>query len=425
MLVTSKVLENLQCSKCAQVDWRVGLAGLEYHLDQYENTERTWQNAEKHCVSLGLGGHLASLGSEDEKFAIGDAFLEHLPGLTKVWIGLSNLDDSGNPVADKADGTPAWRWSDGQSFEGEPADGWWEWDSEHKTVSAKKKCVYVDTKNDYKWGVADCDTKLVAGMCERSEDSCDANAIATCNRPDLPGRCANAKNGTFYCICPDKFEVPDFDPQYCVSCDGNCKFDIATPDDVRAVRFVHVASDKQISQIKVSGSVSVNKCPSISNNVAVYHVDQLTGVYTECYDDTHQELVFNMKKNCGASAASKKLEKSGVVSKPNNPCVGKIGGTLEMIVKTNKLGIDVTLEAPSLSVELASAENVCSSGTPGSNKKKDEPAASGRLGLIVVIATVAVIGLAGVGFILYRKKSRVPTHAYTIQNDDDDEIVQA
>ncbi|XP_034144067.1 ladderlectin-like [Esox lucius] len=105
-----------------QEDWGCGRScpsGLtEYnsHCYIYDNTARTWSQAEQNC--LYLGGNLVSIHNAGENEAVKDVVFRATNSNPWTWIGGSDLYE-----------TKVWFWSDGTKFDysnwasGEPNNG--------------------------------------------------------------------------------------------------------------------------------------------------------------------------------------------------------------------------------------------------------------------------------------------------------------
>eukprot|EP00039_Didymoeca_costata_P019647 m.338375 g.338375 ORF g.338375 m.338375 type:complete len:769 (-) comp18397_c0_seq1:71-2377(-) len=405
MLVETSVVKDVACHKCADAEWRVGLEGLEYHLVQGD--QRTFWEAEQHCTLYGEGGHLASLGSEEEKYSIGNAFLEKLGDLTKVWIGLTNIDGDGNVKPD-IDGQPAWAWSDGNAYEGEPEDEWWTWDENARNPEIVKKCVYVDTKNDYKWGVADCDSKLPGSMCERNEPVCDSDAKKRC--ASTQGQCASDINGAYYCVCPNNMHhLASWDLTSCVSCTGDeCTYN--KEKDSEILRSEAIAADKSVSTIHITGKVTSCNAAALS----VYFRDGRSEELVPCFDSTHTELLLDTS-DCVDQLLVNMNMKTG------NPCAGLVGGHIELWSKgaTSVVG-------PVLEVSTEQSSGLCGATSDVTTKPSGQTKAGSKKGPVVGIAVaIVVLILLGLGVYFGRKLlTRAPTHAYSIQCDTEDDKVE-
>ena len=93
-------------------------------------------------------------------------------------------------------------------------------------------CVYVDTVNNFKWTVANCNTyKLPELLCERYEDKCasDANTCA------VKSSCINQLDGDLYCACKDSEQV-SANGKTCETCqDGSCTFKVGPGTKSQAI----------------------------------------------------------------------------------------------------------------------------------------------------------------------------------------------
>lgn len=84
-------------------DWK----GFNGNLYYFSHNKKTWQDAEKFCVSQ--GAHLASVTSQEEQ-----AFLIRFTENSVYWIGLTDQGTEGR-----------WRWTDGSSFSSAQSKQFW------------------------------------------------------------------------------------------------------------------------------------------------------------------------------------------------------------------------------------------------------------------------------------------------------------
>ncbi|XP_034146193.1 ladderlectin-like isoform X2 [Esox lucius] len=118
---------------------------------RFEETLRSWTEAERHCQSL--GGHLASVHSWKES-----RFLKMLTvGSPLTWIG---GNDGGRPELTK---DRSWSWTDGSGFnyhewaQGEP----------NNYNGVREPCIQMNFGEKHRWNDDVCE-KRFASVCSRS-----------------------------------------------------------------------------------------------------------------------------------------------------------------------------------------------------------------------------------------------------------------
>uniref|UniRef100_A0A6Q2WZV6 C-type lectin domain-containing protein n=1 Tax=Esox lucius TaxID=8010 RepID=A0A6Q2WZV6_ESOLU len=119
---------------------------------RFEETLRSWTEAEHHCQSL--GGHLASVHSWKES-----RFLETLSvGSPLTWIG---GNDGGRPELRK---DRRWSWTDGSGFnyhewaQGEP----------NNYNGVREPCIQMNFGDKHRWNNEVCE-KPFASVCSQSD----------------------------------------------------------------------------------------------------------------------------------------------------------------------------------------------------------------------------------------------------------------
>ncbi|XP_036375393.1 lactose-binding lectin l-2-like [Megalops cyprinoides] len=113
-----------------------GWASFNGRCFQYFTLEKDWAEAESHCVSL--GGHLASVHSEEENNFVKKLTLSYNPSDGRFWLGLTDCYKEGT-----------WRWSDGTETD------FTEWNpSEPNNANGGENCLLPDARS--KWNDARC-----------------------------------------------------------------------------------------------------------------------------------------------------------------------------------------------------------------------------------------------------------------------------
>jgi len=106
----------------------------------------TGPNAEAHCQTLTIGGHLVRISSSADNTAVSDLALDELGALPGgVWIG---LNDQGS------EGVHVW-------YDGGPVD-YLNWQSGQPNNSANSDCVSMRQDEDGGWNDEQCPRSLYA-----------------------------------------------------------------------------------------------------------------------------------------------------------------------------------------------------------------------------------------------------------------------
>lgn len=430
--------DNIKCYQCGDADWIVSENGLEYHLLS-DGIGRTFVEAENACQKLGGGAHLGSLTDEGEKFALNRAFADKISGLTDVWFGLTNYNILKNEILSDS----KMFWTDGQEFDPSGEKDWWEWKAGSMPDMTKEVCTWVDTKDSYKWGAGDCrKTTKPAAICERFEDACATasqfQASGGCGSKEDGGSgkgiCLNQLNGQYYCSCPEGEQlspfVEDVGAHHCQKCpESGCTFSLqgialnsnTTANEnhmaVQVVRHVRIPADHSVTNIGFTATLTVPggaPCPLIKNSFGVRHVDGYTGEYTYCSDGgADGGLTVDMTK-CNGARNSMNVDRH---ASAGDPCVGKIGGRLELVGFAYGVDQQLQVDAPLLTVTLSDGPvaDECVAGAGVKTKKKK--------GVVVVVVFLVLLLVVGGGYAAKVRYER-PTVHYSIQvNDDDDDMI--
>jgi len=427
---------DIKCYQCGDADWVVAENGLEYHLLD-DGTERTFIEAEQKCRKLGGGAHLGSITDEGEKYALNRAFAGKIKDLTKVWFGLTNFDQYSKTVI-----KTGLFWTDGQVFNDEGQDKWWFWEAGKPPATSEERCTYVDTKNDFKWGVADCQSETKpSAICERFEDACTATTSAFAGSGGCSGNaiCLNQMNGQYYCSCPTGQQlgpwVDNVGAHECVSCNGGpCSFQMEghggassstaqAHQESQVLRHVKIQSDHGVQSLEYTATVTVpdgSPCPTSPYSLSVRHVDAYSGEYTVCVTPGKSILDFtvDLREEMCASARGEG-KKVNMKATASNSCIGKVGGRFELVGAAYGANEKLTVVNPELIHTLSDGPVPDTCANPPAPSV--DPPAKKKTGTVVVLVLLVLVLFVGGVYALKGHYGR-PTVHYSIQvNDDDDD----
>ena len=311
-----------------------------------------------------------------------------------------------------------------------------------------ESCTWVDTKDNYKWGVSDCTTeKKQSAVCERFEDACTASsAFSSSGGCSGSAICLNQLNGQYYCSCPAGKQLGDWVPKVgaheCVPCSGGtCTFDLVghgggessnkpgvdqQHQESQVVRHVTIQSDHSVQSLSFKATLVVpesSACPTTAVSLGVRHVDAYSGEYTICGAGSPDSFSVDLRSD-GACQSARKGKSVSMTAAANNPCIGKVGGRFELVGNAFGSGELLTVQNPELIHTLSDGPvpdtcvdaGVVPGGSTAGPKKK-----TGMLVVVVLLVLVLVIG----GVYAIKGHYGRPTVHYSIQvnaDDDDDDL---
>ena len=214
-------------------------------------------------------------------------------------------------------------------------------------------------------------------------------AATRCGGGTGNGYCIASGKGGFYCACPDGEQLEDWaagiGTRSCKACVGSgCTFNLQgggyntangipgtdkTAPEHRAtqvLRYFNVGPTSRVSEINVEAMIedqgakkdlAYTGCPRIRDSVAVRHVDAHSGEITNCWDDDHPELVYNLQKICASNKDDRNMFASPPASEHSrrmscgNPCENKIGGRIEMVARSPGVAYKLKVTNPKLGVK--------------------------------------------------------------------------